>query len=74
MLLGMGEPGRGHIQSLLVGSVLLMVSFLCVMLGVISDLIRTNRILIENTLEHARRARFDKPAETEPPWQKAVPF
>jgi glycosyltransferase involved in cell wall biosynthesis len=74
VLLGMGEPGRGHIQSLLIGSVLLVVSFLCVMLGVISDLIRTNRILLENTLEHARRARFDKPAETEPVWQKAVPF
>ena len=30
------------------------------MLGVISDLIRTNRILIEDTLEHTKKARFGK--------------
>jgi hypothetical protein len=28
------------------------------MLGVISDLIRTNRILIEHNLEHTKRMRF----------------
>lgn len=74
VLVGLGEPGRGHVQSLLVGAVLLILSFLSVMLGIISDLIRTNRILIENTLEHTRRARFATPVETEPTWQKAVPF
>jgi glycosyltransferase involved in cell wall biosynthesis len=73
-LSAMGQPGRGHIQSLLVGAVLLIVSFLCVMLGVVADLIRTNRILLENNLEHTRRARFDKPADGESPWPKAVPF
>ena len=40
------------------GAVLLILSFLSVMLGIISDLIRTNRILIEATLEHTKRARF----------------
>jgi glycosyltransferase involved in cell wall biosynthesis len=74
VLSAVGDPGRGHVQSLLVGAVLLIVSFLSVMLGVISDLIRTNRILLENTLEHARRARFDKSDDGEPPWPKAVPF
>jgi glycosyltransferase involved in cell wall biosynthesis len=78
VLLGLGQPGHGHVQSLLVGAVLLVVSFLCVMLGVISDLIRTNRILIEATLEHTRRARFDTPVDsqvlTDPSWQKAVPL
>jgi glycosyltransferase involved in cell wall biosynthesis len=53
-----GRPGGGHVQSLLVGSVLLVFSFLCLLLGVVSDLIRTNRILLENTLEHTKRARF----------------
>ena len=33
-------------------------SFLSLMLAVISDLIRTNRILIEDNLEHTRRMRF----------------
>jgi glycosyltransferase involved in cell wall biosynthesis len=73
VLVATGEPGRGHVQSLLVGSVLLIVSFLCVMLGVVADLIRTNRILLENTLEHARRQRFDKTGENESPWPQAVP-
>jgi glycosyltransferase involved in cell wall biosynthesis len=58
VLLSMGEPGGGHVQSLLIGAVLLVLSFLCVMLGIVSDLIRTNRILIEATLEHTKRARF----------------
>src|SRR6185369_7342350 len=59
VLVAMGEGG-GHLQSLLLGAVLLIVSFLCVILGVISDLIRTNRILIEATLEHTKRARFER--------------
>jgi glycosyltransferase involved in cell wall biosynthesis len=58
-LVAMGEPGGGHVQSLLVGAVLLVLSFLCVMLGIVSDLIRTNRILVEATLEHTKRARFE---------------
>ena len=68
------DEGGGHLQSLIAGAVLLILAFLSVMLGIISDLIRTNRILIENTLEHTRRARFATPVETEPTWQKAVPF
>ena len=55
-----GERG-GHLQSLLVGAVLLIMSFLSIMLGIISDLIRTNRILLETTLEHTKKARFRQP-------------
>ena len=73
VLLSLGEPGRGHVQSLLIGAVLLVVSFLCLMLGVVSDLIRTNRILLENALEHARRARFDRSYELDKTWPRAVP-
>ncbi len=36
------------------------------MLGIISDLIRTNRILIEATLEHTKRARFEPRAARTP--------
>jgi hypothetical protein len=61
-----GKPGGGHVQSLLVGSVLLILSFLSLLLGVISDLIRTNRILLENNLEHTKRARFD--SREQAPW------
>ena len=50
----------GHLQSLLVGALLLIMASMSLMLGVISDLIRTNRILIEDTLEHTKKARFGK--------------
>jgi glycosyltransferase involved in cell wall biosynthesis len=50
----------GHIQSLLVGSVLMISVFLCIVLNVIADLIRINRILIEDNLEQTKRHRFDK--------------
>ena len=48
----------GHLQSLIVGAVLLIMAFLSVMLGIVSDLIRTNRVLIEDNLEHTKRMRF----------------
>jgi len=53
------NPGS-HLQSLLVGAVLLIMAFMSVILGIISDLIRTNRILIEDTLEHTKKMRFAK--------------
>ena len=48
----------GHLQSLLVGALLLILAFMSLMLGIISDLIRTNRILIEDNLEHTKRIRY----------------
>ena len=51
---------RGHIQSLLVGSLLLISAFLCVVLNIIADLIRINRILIEDQLEQTKRLRFSR--------------
>jgi len=49
---------RGHLQSLLVGSLLMTVAFLCLVLNIIADLIRINRTLIEDNLEHTKRHRF----------------
>jgi glycosyltransferase involved in cell wall biosynthesis len=54
------NDGHGHLQSLVMGSVLLVASFISFTLGVISDLIRINRVLIEDDLEQNRRARFAK--------------
>ncbi|GAC1439602.1 MAG: glycosyltransferase family 2 protein [Mycobacteriales bacterium] len=48
----------GHLQSLLVGTVLLVCSFLSIIVGIVSDLLRTNRALIEDTLEHTKKMRF----------------
>lgn len=50
---------RGHIQSLIAGSTLMISAFLCIVLNIIADLIRINRILIEDSLEHTKRIRFE---------------
>jgi glycosyltransferase involved in cell wall biosynthesis len=47
-----------HLQSLLLGAVILIGSFLCFALMIIADLIRINRILIEESLEQSKRERF----------------
>lgn len=50
------EGARGqHIQSLLAGSTLLIGSLLCFVLGVLADLIRINRILLEDQLSISKR-------------------
>jgi glycosyltransferase involved in cell wall biosynthesis len=51
---------RGHIQSLLIGSTLLTGAFLCLVLNIIADLIRINRVLIEDNLEQTKRQRFQR--------------
>jgi glycosyltransferase involved in cell wall biosynthesis len=55
------DDGKGHVQSLIVGSVLLIAAFISFALGIIADLIRINRVLIEEGLEQSRRARFGLP-------------
>jgi glycosyltransferase involved in cell wall biosynthesis len=50
---------RGHIQSLLIGSLLMIAAFLCVVLNIIADLVRINRVLTEDNLEQTKRLRFD---------------
>jgi glycosyltransferase involved in cell wall biosynthesis len=50
----------GHIQSLLIGSLLMITALLCLALNVIADLIRINRVLIEDNLEQTKRHRFNK--------------
>jgi glycosyltransferase involved in cell wall biosynthesis len=52
------NSSRGHLQSLIVGSTLLISAFLCFVLNIIADLIRINRTLIEVNLEHTKKMRF----------------
>lgn len=52
-----GDRGD-HIQSLLLGTVLLFGSFIMYALAVISDIIRTNRMLQEDQLERIKRMQF----------------
>lgn len=48
--------GTGHLQSLVIGGLLLTCSLLCYVLGVLADLTRINRILLEDHMELAKRA------------------
>lgn len=52
--------GRGHLQSLILGTTLLIAAFICFALGVIADLLRTNRILTEEALERLKRIEYEK--------------
>jgi glycosyltransferase involved in cell wall biosynthesis len=58
--LWLADSSGGHLQSLLLGALLLILAAMSGMLGIISDLIRTNRVLIEDNLEHTKKARFGK--------------
>jgi glycosyltransferase involved in cell wall biosynthesis len=50
--------GPHHIQSLLTGAVFLIASFFSITLGIIANLIRINRSLIEDVLETIKRQQF----------------
>lgn len=54
-----------HIQSLLVGLLLIIGAFLCVVVSIVADLTRTNRVLIEDELEHLKRMRFASGGDTD---------
>jgi glycosyltransferase involved in cell wall biosynthesis len=47
--------GGGHLQSLVLGSVLLIIGFITFMIGLVADLISFNRQLTEITLEKVRK-------------------
>ncbi|CAA9892063.1 Glycosyl transferase [Candidatus Methylobacter favarea] len=47
--------GSGHIQSLLLGSVILLMGFITFVMAILADLISFNRQLLETTLEKVRR-------------------
>ncbi len=48
-----------HIQSLMLGAILITGAFLSLALGVIADLIRINRTLKEESLEHIKAIRYN---------------
>ncbi|MHC4983790.1 MAG: glycosyltransferase family 2 protein [Planctomycetota bacterium] len=47
--------GDGHIQSLVLGGVLVVLGFMALLIGLVADLIGFNRQLVEITLEKVRR-------------------
>jgi glycosyltransferase involved in cell wall biosynthesis len=57
------DTGAGHIQSLILGGVLLIIGFITYMIGLVADLISFNRQLLEMTLEKVKRMEKDKESE-----------
>lgn len=51
--------GPHHLQGLIIGSVLLIASFISFTLGVIADLVRINRLILEDVLEHVKHIQWD---------------
>jgi hypothetical protein len=52
--------GPHHLQGLIIGSVVLIASFISFTLGVIADLIRINRLLLEDVLEQVKLNRLER--------------
>jgi glycosyltransferase involved in cell wall biosynthesis len=55
-----GGFGARHLQMLVVGGVVLTASFVCLMLGVVADMISVNRALLEDVLTEVKRDRADR--------------
>ena len=51
IILVLKDDSSGHLQSLVAGAVLFITGFLFIGLGIIADLIKTNRILLEQSLQ-----------------------
>jgi hypothetical protein len=55
---------QGHIQSLIFGSAMLVASLLSLALLIIADLLKTNRILIEESLERVKQLQYGDSQES----------
>ena len=53
------DGSAGHIQSLIVGAALIIFSVQLVLLAVISELLRSNRVLVERTLQRVRKVELE---------------
>lgn len=52
--------GGGHVQSLILGSTLLIVGFLTFMIGLVADVISANRRILQDTQYHVRKMELTK--------------
>lgn len=59
--------GDGHIQSLIVGSALMMMGFITYTIGLLADLIQFNRQLLEMTLARLKAREFHRKADDNEP-------
>lgn len=57
--MGMGNAS-GHVQSLILGCTLIIIGFLTLMIGLLADVIASNRKLLQDTQYHVRRMEYEK--------------
>ncbi len=56
--------GRGHVQSLILSAVLMIVGFQVLLIGLVSDMISGNRKLLEDLLYRVRLLELDRARRT----------
>ena len=54
----------GHVQSLILAAILIIVGFQILLIGLLADLIANNRKLLEETLHRVKRLEFERDHET----------
>jgi hypothetical protein len=54
------NEGTGHIQSLILSAVLLIVGFQVFTIGLVADLVSANRKILEETLYHVRKQEYSQ--------------
>jgi len=55
------EEKTGHVQSLVLASIFLIVAFMVALFGILADLVSANRKLLEDALVRLRRLEYDGP-------------
>jgi glycosyltransferase involved in cell wall biosynthesis len=58
LVLWLAHGGAGNVQSLIFGAIMAVACLLSAALGVLSDLLRTNRVLLEEQLERIKRLEY----------------
>ncbi len=67
------EPSAGHIQSLILAAILLIVAFMVGTVGLLADLVGANRKLIEDALIRLRTLQYPPARPISPPPEDTLP-
>jgi hypothetical protein len=51
--------GQGHLQSLVLSGVLIIIGFILIMIGLVADIVSLNRRLIEDILYRVKKAELE---------------
>lgn len=63
VLLLTDNPGNGHVQSLILAAILILIGFMTFVIGLLADIIARNRMLIEDVQYHVRNIDYRMDAQ-----------